>query len=108
MLPHLVAYRSNPTVLLQLQVLDRDAVQMVVDEFEDVEIVDRESAALEDWARKTTDFVDEQVSAAWAAAHSDGAACAATWALSPAVWQHLLAHQAVLCHVHVDVLDVVM
>jgi translation initiation factor IF-2 len=42
------------------QVLDRDTVHMVVDEFEDVEIVDREAAALEDWARKTTDFVDEE------------------------------------------------
>lgn len=43
-----------------VQVLDRDAVHMVVDDFEDVEIIDRESAALEDWARKTNDWVDEE------------------------------------------------
>ena len=39
--------------------LDRDAVHLVVDDFEDVEIIDREAAALEDRARKTTDWVDE-------------------------------------------------
>jgi hypothetical protein len=46
---------------MPMQVLDRDAVHMVVDDFEDVEVLDREAAALEDWARKTTDFVDEEV-----------------------------------------------
>lgn len=51
-----------PAVLMPMQVLDRDAVHMVVDDFEDVEVLDREAAALEDWARKTTDFVDEEVS----------------------------------------------
>ncbi len=44
------------------QVLDRDTVHMVVDDeqFGEVECIDREAAALEDWARKTTDFVDEE------------------------------------------------
>ena len=61
---------------------------MVVDDFEDVEIVDRESAALEDWARKTTDFVDEEVSAGVCSRTLQQCGLCSGLASEPAAQQH--------------------
>ena len=43
-----------------LQVLDKDTVKMVVEEFEDVEVLDKDEERLEDAAKKTSEWIDEE------------------------------------------------
>jgi len=43
-----------------VQVLDRDAVHLVVDDYEDVEIVDSEDVGVEEGARKITAWIDDE------------------------------------------------
>lgn len=42
------------------QVLDRDAVHMVAEEYEDVEILDKEHSGVEEGARKNTAWIDDE------------------------------------------------
>ena len=42
------------------QVLDRDTVHMVVEDYEDVEIMDKEHGGVEEGARKSTAWIDDE------------------------------------------------
>ena len=48
---------SSPTML---QVLDKETVKMVVEEFEDVEVLDKDEDRLEDAAKKTSEWIDDE------------------------------------------------
>jgi len=42
------------------QVLDKETVKMVVEEFEDVEVLDKDEDRLEDAAKKTSEWIDDE------------------------------------------------
>ncbi len=52
--------RADETVHVAWQVLDKETVKMVVEEFEDVEVLDKDEDRLEDAAKKTSEWIDDE------------------------------------------------